>query len=99
LAGPFLLNVNVPNRPLGEIKGIVATRLGKRHPSEPVVRMENPRGEPIYWIGLAGAAKEGGPGTDFHATAEGYVSVTPLQIDLTHMGQLEGVRAWLGSGQ
>jgi 5'-nucleotidase len=99
LAGPFLLNVNVPNRPLGEIKGIVATRLGKRHPSEPVVRMENPRGEPIYWIGPAGGAKEGGPGTDFHATAEGFVSVTPLQIDLTHMGQLEGVRAWLGTGR
>ena len=95
LSGPFLLNVNVPNRPLGDIKGIVATRLGKRHPSEPVVCTQNPRGEPIYWIGPAGAAKEGGPGTDFHATAEGYVSVTPLQIDLTHRQQLDGVRAWL----
>ncbi len=95
LPGPFLLNVNVPNRPLDEIRGIVATRLGKRHPSEPVVRTQNPRGEPIYWIGPAGGAKEGGPGTDFHATADGYVSVTPLQIDLTHQQQLDGVRAWL----
>jgi 5'-nucleotidase len=95
LPGPFLLNVNIPNRPLDEIQGIVATRLGKRHPSEPVVRAVNPRGEPIYWIGAVGAAREGGPGTDFHATAAGFVSVTPLQIDLTHTGQLDGVRSWL----
>src|SRR5512135_1363064 len=88
LPAPFLLNVNIPNRSAAEIRGIVATRLGKRHPSEPVVRASNPRGEPIYWIGAVGAAREGGPGTDFHATAEGYVSVTPLQIDLTHTGQL-----------
>jgi 5'-nucleotidase len=97
LAAPFLLNVNIPNRPVPEIRGTVVTRLGKRHPSEPVVRAFNPRGEPIYWIGPAGAAREGGPGTDFHATAAGYVSVTPLQIDLTHVAQLEGVRAWLTS--
>jgi len=95
LSGPFLLNVNVPNRPLDEMKGIVVTRLGKRHPSDPVVRTLNPRGETIYWIGAAGAAREGGPGTDFHAVAEGFVSVTPLQIDLTHTGQLQGVRCWL----
>jgi 5'-nucleotidase len=95
LEGPFLLNVNIPNRASGEFKGIIGTRLGKRHPSEPVVRMVNPRGEPIYWIGPAGAAREGGPGTDFHATAAGYVSVTPLQIDLTHVGQLESVSHWL----
>jgi 5'-nucleotidase len=91
----FLLNVNVPDRPVADIRGIVATRLGKRHPSEPVVRAVNPRGEPIYWIGPAGGAKEGGPGTDFHATSAGYVSVTPLQIDLTHVDQLAGVRTWL----
>jgi 5'-nucleotidase len=97
LAGPFLLNVNLPNRPLGEFRGMLVTRLGKRHPSEPVVRSSNPRGEPIYWIGPAGGAKEAGPGTDFHATAQGYVSVTPLQIDLTHTGQLDGVAAWLAT--
>jgi 5'-nucleotidase len=97
LAAPFLLNVNIPNRPLDEIKGIAVTRLGKRHPSEPVVRSANPRGEPIYWIGPAGAAREGGPGTDFHAVSQGLVSVTPLQIDLTHTGQLDGVRSWLGN--
>ena len=95
LSGPFLLNVNIPNRAIDRIRGIAATRLGKRHPSEPVVRTENPRGEPIYWIGPAGSAKEGGPGTDFHATSEGYVSITPLQIDLTHAEQLGGVANWL----
>jgi 5'-nucleotidase len=97
LAGPVLLNVNIPNRPLAQLKGIAATRLGKRHPSEPVVRAVNPRGEAIYWIGAAGGAKEGGPGTDFHAVTDGFVSVTPLQIDLTHQGQLDGVRNWLKS--
>ncbi|HVG05018.1 MAG TPA: 5'/3'-nucleotidase SurE [Burkholderiaceae bacterium] len=98
IARPFLLNVNVPSVPRDQIKGIVGTRLGKRHPSEPVVRMMNPRGEPIYWIGAAGAAREGGPGTDFHATAAGYVSVTPLQIDLTHTEQLKSVSEWLACG-
>jgi 5'-nucleotidase len=95
LAAPSLLNVNIPNVPYDALKGVQCTRLGKRHPSEPVVRMTNPRGEPIYWIGPSGAARESGPGTDFHATASGYVSVTPLQIDLTHDDQLPLVTAWL----
>jgi 5'-nucleotidase len=95
IAAPFLLNVNIPNLPHGDIKGVQCTRLGKRHPSEPVVKMMNPRGEPIYWIGPAGQARVGGPGTDFHATAAGYVSVTPLQIDLTHDEQLATVDQWL----
>jgi len=73
LAGPFLLNVNVPNRPLGQIKGVVATRLGKRHPSEPVVRAQSPRGDTIYWVGPSGLAKDAGEGTDFHAAANGFV--------------------------
>ena len=95
IAAPFLLNVNVPNLPYEAIKGVQCTRLGKRHPSEPVVKMLDPRGEPIYWIGPAGQARVGGPGTDFHATAAGYVSVTPLQIDLTHTEQLGAVGDWL----
>jgi 5'-nucleotidase len=98
LPAPFLLNVNVPNLPRDQIKGMRVTRLGKRHHSEPVVRAENPRGEPIYWIGAAGGAKEAGPGTDFHATASGYVSITPLQIDLTHVELLPEVTQWLQGG-
>jgi 5'-nucleotidase len=95
LMPPMLLNVNLPNLAVGEVLGIQGTRLGKRHPSEPVIRAQNPRGEPIFWIGAAGGAKEAGPGTDFHATASGWVSVTPLQIDLTHVEQLPAVTQWL----
>lgn len=98
LPAPLLLNVNLPNLPATAVRGIAVTRLGKRHPSEPVIRAQNPRGEPIYWIGAAGGAKEAGPGTDFHATAEGWVSVTPLQIDLTHDAQLPAISTWIASG-
>ncbi|MCX8116026.1 MAG: 5'/3'-nucleotidase SurE [Burkholderiaceae bacterium] len=95
IPGPFLLNVNIPNLPYEAIAGITGTRLGRRHHAEPVIRSENPRGETIYWVGGAGSARDAGPGTDFHATANGYVSVTPLQVDLTHNGQLPIVREWL----
>jgi 5'-nucleotidase len=99
LAGAVLLNVNIPNRPLDELRGTRVTRLGKRHHSESVIRAANPHGEPIYWIGAAGEAKDAGPGTDFHAVENGYVSITPLQIDLTHCGQIGAVEQWLGSGR
>ncbi len=84
LEQPYLLNVNIPNRALAELKGIQLTHLGKRHQSEPVIKSTDPRGNPIYWIGPAGAVKEAGEGTDFYAIEQGYVSVTPLQIDLTN---------------
>jgi len=93
----WLLNVNIPNLPRAQLGGAVCTRLGKRHPSQPVVRTQNPRGETIYWVGGAGEARDAGPGTDFHATANGQVSVTPLQIDLTHLAELDAVAQWLGS--
>jgi len=96
--GTFLLNVNIPNRPLEELRGLQVTRLGKRHHSEPVIRAASPQGETIYWIGAAGVAKDAGPGTDFHAVENGFVSITPLQIDLTHCGQIENVEQWLQRG-
>lgn len=74
---------------------IAVTRLGKRHKAEPVVRMQSPRQETVYWVGAAGAAQDAGPGTDFHAVEAGSVSVTPLQIDLTHVSQLPLVRDWM----
>jgi 5'-nucleotidase len=80
---PWLLNVNIPNRPDAVTLPRRVTRLGRRHASEPVVRQTNPRGEAIYWIGPAGDARECGAGTDFHAVAQGCVSITPLQVDLT----------------
>lgn len=95
LAGPFLLNVNIPNRPYEELREIRCTRLGKRHQAEPVIRQTSPRGETIYWVGSAGEARLAGPGTDFHAVALGQVSITPLQVDLTHVEQLTGVHEWL----
>ncbi len=85
---PFLLNVNIPNRADAPTLPRVVTRLGRRHASEPVIRQTNPRGETIYWIGPAGDARECGEGTDFHAVAQGCVSITPLQVDLTdHAGR------------
>ncbi|HKQ23939.1 MAG TPA: 5'/3'-nucleotidase SurE [Burkholderiales bacterium] len=92
---PVLLNVNVPDVPADQLAGTVVTRLGRRHKSEPVIRSTNPRGETVYWIGAAGDAEDAGEGTDFHAVANRMVSVTPLQIDLTHFARLESVRDWL----
>ncbi len=94
---PWLLNVNVPNIPYEDLKGMAVTRLGKRHKAEPVVRASNPHGETVYWVGPAGKAADAAEGTDFHAVAGRRVSVTPLQIDLTQYGQLDAVRAWLGA--
>ena len=84
--GPWLLNVNIPNVADAAERPRVVTRLGRRHASEPVIRQTNPRGETIYWIGPAGDARDAGEGTDFRATAEGAVSITPLQVDLTDHG-------------
>ncbi|GAC1320619.1 MAG: 5'/3'-nucleotidase SurE [Collimonas sp.] len=92
LPQPYLLNVNIPNLPYDQLKAMVATRLGKRHESEAVVKDKDPHGRDIYWIGPAGAARDAGEGTDFHATANGHVSITPLQIDLTHAAQLAALR-------
>jgi 5'-nucleotidase len=88
LQKPYLLNVNIPNLAYEDLKPLKATRLGKRHQSEPVVKTEDPRGREIFWIGPAGGAKDAGLGTDFDATANGHVSITPLQVDLTHRQQL-----------
>jgi 5'-nucleotidase len=95
IRNPVLLNVNVPDVPPEEIRGIRVTRLGRRHKAEPVVRANNPRGDTVYWVGAAGEAADAGEGTDFHAVANNYVSVTPLQIDLTHTGQLSMIETWL----
>lgn len=96
VAEPVLLNVNVPSVAPQALGALEVTRLGKRHKAEPVMKVETPRGETAYWIGAAGSAEDAGPGTDFYAVAEGRVSVTPLQVDLTFRGQLDLVREWLG---
>ncbi|MDO8904720.1 5'/3'-nucleotidase SurE [Hydrogenophaga sp.] len=87
-AAPWLLNVNIPNRPLSEIRGFKVARLGRRHAAEQVISQTNPRGDTMYWIGNAGPAKDDAEGTDFHATAQGYATITPLQVDLTDHDRL-----------
>ena len=94
-AGAWLLNVNVPDIERTEVLGYRITRLGRRHKAEDVIRMESPRGETVYWVGAAGAAADAGEGTDFHAVESHYISITPLQIDLTNRDQMAGVTAWL----
>jgi len=95
---PWLLNVNIPNRADAQQLPRVITRLGRRHASEPLIRQLSPHGDTLYWIGPAGDAREAGPGTDFHATANGQVSITPLQVDLTDHAELPAWSAWLGRG-
>jgi 5'-nucleotidase len=92
---PVLLNVNVPDIARATVSGVEVTRLGRRHKAERVLRIDTPRGETAYWIGPAGDAQDAGPGTDFFAVANGRVSVTPLQVDLTFHGQLALVRDWI----
>ncbi|MBF1165029.1 5'/3'-nucleotidase SurE [Dechloromonas agitata] len=92
---PILLNVNVPDIPYSELQGFEVTRLGRRHKAEPVVKTVSPRNETLYWIGAAGAAADAGPGTDFNATERGCVSITPLQIDLTHNAQMSSIAQWM----
>ncbi len=95
LLQPMLLNINVPDLPFAALQGVEVTRLGKRHKAEPVVKAENPRGQTVYWVGAAGTAQDAGQGTDFEAVSRGAVSVTPLQIDLTHFAQLDSLQGWL----
>jgi 5'-nucleotidase len=92
---PVLLNVNVPDLPYESLAGVEVTRLGRRHKAQPVIPGKNPRGETVYWVGPAGAAREAGPGTDFNALERGAVSVTPLQVDLTHGSQIAVVGEWI----
>ena len=95
LPSQTILNVNVPDVPLHEIKGMEVTRLGTRHAAEPIVKEMDPRGRPIYWVGPPGAAADAGPGTDFYAVRQGCVSLTPLHLDMTHYKVFDQVAHWL----
>ncbi len=92
---PVLLNINVPDVPHELLRGTRVTRLGRRHKAEPAVKSISPRNETVYWVGAAGLAADAGEGTDFHAVENGWVSVTPLQIDLTHTAQMAAVSDWV----
>jgi len=95
LPSDSILNINVPDLAFDQIKGMQATRLGTRHPSKDSIVQPSPRGETMYWIGAAGDVADDGPGTDFGAVRDGYVSVTPLQIDLTRKDSIAPVAQWL----
>ncbi|MBL4611791.1 5'/3'-nucleotidase SurE [Halopseudomonas sp.] len=90
-----ILNVNIPNLPREQIKGIRLTRLGHRSRAAKPVRWVDPRGKEGYWISVAGDAEDGGEGTDFHAVMQGYVSVTPLRVDKTHFEVFDHLGQWL----
>ena len=89
-----ILNINIPNLPISEIKGIKVTRLGHRHQAENTVQDKDPRGRNIYWIGPAGPEADAGEGTDFYAIKDGYVSITPLQTDMTNHSLLNELSDW-----
>jgi 5'-nucleotidase len=97
LSAPLILNVNVPDRPYAQLAGFVSTRLGFRHRSDAALAARDPKGHVVYWIGPAGAGADAGQGTDFMAVEQGYVSVTPLSIDLTRHSALPTVGRWLES--
>jgi 5'-nucleotidase len=91
-----LYNINIPNLPLNEIKGFQVTRLGQRHPADKIVKTHDPRGRVMYWVGGPGDGHDAGEGTDFGALADGYVSITPLMIDLTDVTRLSELKQWVG---
>jgi len=97
LASDVVLNINVPDIPYDQLKGVKATRLGFRHKAEHILKDKDPYGRPIYWIGPAGEGQDAGEGTDFHAVEQGFASVTPLKVDLTRHSAVNDLSDWLGS--
>jgi len=94
LPNSSILNINVPDLPISEIQGVQMTRLGARHIARPMLESANPRGQPVYWVGLPGEMQDAGAGTDYFAISSGYVSVTPLQLDLTKYEEVMTLQPW-----
>lgn len=90
-----VLNINIPDLPLKQIKGVKITRLGHRGPAQDVIEIKDPKGRTHYWIGSAGEEEDAGPGTDFHAIRNGYVSLTPLHADMSSYDTFDAVSKWL----
>lgn len=95
LPADTILNVNVPDRPWEDIAGFEVTRLGHRHRAEACVMQLDPRGRSMWWIGPAGPEQDAGPGTDFHAVRRGFISITPIHVDLTRYQALDKVAGWV----
>lgn len=90
-----ILNINVPDVPLEQLKGVKVTRLGNRHKAETMQSTTDPWGRNIYWYGRLGSEQDCGEGTDFHAIANGYASVTPLTIDMTAYKSMPQITDWM----
>ena len=99
LPADTILNINVPDIPWSDVDGFEVTRLGYRHRAEPVIKMDDPRGRPMYWIGQAGEGQDAGPGTDFDAIRRGYISITPIHVDLTRYQALDQLSGWVSELQ
>jgi 5'-nucleotidase len=95
LPSDTILNINVPDLPQTSLRGTKATRLGFRHKAEPVIKMRDPKNLPIYWVGPAGEGQDVGPGTDFHAVSNGWISVSPIKVDLTDHAAIDELDSWL----
>jgi 5'-nucleotidase len=95
LPADTILNINVPDIPWDAVEGFEVTRLGHRHRAKPAIKTEDPRGRPMYWIGASGPGRDAGPGTDFDAVERGFISITPIHVDLTRYQALEQVAHWI----
>lgn len=90
-----IININVPDIPYDQLKGIKVTELGYRQAAGNMIKQTDPRGEPIYWVGTIGLPEKANEGTDFHAVANQYVSITPIQTDMTAKSSLIRLEQWL----
>jgi len=98
LPADTILNINIPDLPFNELRGVKITRLGQRHRAQPMIKSEDPKGNTIYWIGPSiGAEEDSGPDTDFYAVSHGYVSITPLEIDLTRYQMFDQLKKWINN--
>jgi 5'-nucleotidase len=90
-----LLNINIPDLPIDDIKGTIVTRLGARHHAESMIKQQDPRGHDVYWLGPPGKEQDAGQGTDFYAVVHQCISITPMQVDLTAHESIGSMEDWL----
>ncbi len=90
-----MLNINIPDLPYNDLKGMEITRLGKRHAAEPAIKGEEKDGETFFHIGAAGKPNDSGPGTDFNSVKNNMVSITPIHGDLTDHQKIKNMEDWL----
>ncbi len=90
-----IININVPDLPIEQLKGVKVTRLGNRHKAETMQKTTDPWDRDIYWYGKLGSELDCGEGTDFHAIANGFASITPLTVDMTAYNSMKNINEWI----